>query len=280
MVTAPATTQPFSLPGWTSSSLTIGGDNRVYVGVTNSTTLVDQLAAIPTNRSSYTLFLTTFGASVTYPFPPASMAGDSVNSGVGVVASDPVTPQFQDFRLLLGLLNQMILSATNANSGQVVYTGGINYISSVSAPTTGPTDALCDYQNGACNTINVNTATIRHGLQGMALDGNNNLWVSESANGGVLQVPVANAANTTVVATEFLHDTAANGGGTPTATRPYGIGIDATGNVWMTNAGCTTTGCTPGSFTLTEVVGAGVPTITPVSAQITGGSLVGTRPTN
>ena len=48
----------------------------------------------------------------------------------------------------------------------------------------------------------------------------------------------------------------------------------------MTNAGCNTTGCTPGNFTLTEIVGAAGPTITPVSAQITGGNLVGTRPPN
>ena len=79
----------------------------------------------------------------------------------------------------------------------------------------------------------------------------------------------ASATANPVPATEFLHGaTGATGGGTVTATTPYGIGIDATGNVWMTNAGCIATGCTPGNFTLTEIVGAGVPTITPVSAQI------------
>ena len=61
---------------------------------------------------------------------------------------------------------------------------------------------------------------------------------------------------------------------------PYGIGVDATGNVWMSNAGCNVTGCTPGNFTLTEIVGAAAPTITPVSAQITSGNLVGTPPTH
>ncbi len=178
------------------------------------------------------------------------------------------------------------MSATNANSGQVINIGSaLSYISVRSAPTSGTsTDGLCDYETAACNTINAGT---KHALQGMALDGNSNpnnsnLWVSESANGGVLQIPVGNATANPVVATEFLHGASgATGGGTATATTPYGIGIDATGNVWMTNAGCTTNGCTPGNFTLTEIVGAGGPTITPASAQITGRrNLVGTRPTN
>ena len=45
------------------------------------------------------------------------------------------------------------------------------------------------YSAGDCNNINVSGAVTKHALQGMALDGNNNLWVSESANGGVLQIP-------------------------------------------------------------------------------------------
>jgi hypothetical protein len=55
--------------------------------------------------------------------------------------------------------------------------------------------------------------------------------------------------------------------------------VDVVGNVWVTNAGCAVNDCAPGSFTLTEIVGAGFPTITPVSAQITSGNLVGTEPT-
>jgi hypothetical protein len=177
---------------------------------------------------------------------------------------------------------QTIVAATGGNSGQVTYIGGINYIGVHSAPTAGTSnDGLCAYSQGTCHNINISGAVTKHALQGMALDGDTNLWVSESANGGVLQIPEASATANPVPATEFLHGaTGATGGGTATATTPYGIGIDATGNVWMTNAGCIATGCTPGNFTLTEIVGAGAPTITPVSAQITGtgGSLVGTRP--
>jgi len=104
----------------------------------------------------------------------------------------------------------------------------------------------------------------------------------------VLQIPVNNPGatdgavylnsngNNNVPNNEFLHG-ASNGG---TATAPFGIGVDAVGNVWVTNAGCNVANCTPGTFTLTEIVGAGYPTITPVSAQITNGNLVGTLPTN
>jgi hypothetical protein len=206
------------------------------------------------------------------------MAGD-ISNGAGIAASDPVNRQFQNYWLLTGLFALPILSATNANSGQVVFTGGTNWISVHSVPSGGTSaDGLCTYETRTCNPINAGT---QHALQGMAIDGNNNLWATESLIGGVLQIPVNNATENPVVAIELLHGaTGATGGGTATATTPYGIGVDATGNVWMTNAGCIVSGCTPGNFTLTEIVGAAVPTITPVSAQITGGSLVGTKPPN
>ena len=278
-VTAPGTAQSMSLPGTISTSLTISGDDRIYVGVTNGSTF--QLGNIPANRSSYSLLSTIFGTAITFTYPSASLAGDTGN-GAAIAASDPVTPQFQNYRLLVGLFTIPNASATNANSGQVVYTGestGNTYISVHSAPVTGSsTDGLCPYSSFACHNITTGT---RHALQGMAVDGNNNLWVSESAIGGVLQVLASNATQNPLVGNEFLHGaTGAIGGGTVTATAPYGIGIDATGNVWMTNAGCNTTGCTPGNFTLTEIVGAGAPTITPVSAQVTGTGGVGTRPPN
>jgi hypothetical protein len=65
-------------------------------------------------------------------------------------------------------------------------------------------------------------------------------------------------------------------------TSPYAVAIDGSGNIWFANASCITTGtkeCTPTSFTLSEIIGAAGPTITPLSAQMVGnGSLVGTRP--
>jgi hypothetical protein len=124
-------------------------------------------------------------------------------------------------------------------------------------------------------------------VEGMAIDGGKQLWLADSTSGAVLQIPVNNPTGTgsaiylnsngalNIPYNLLLHNST-NGG---TATMPYGIGVDVTGNVWVTNAGCNTTNCTPGTFTLTEIVGAGYPTITPVSAQITSSNLVGTEPT-
>jgi hypothetical protein len=172
----------------------------------------------------------------------------------------------------------------NDDSGQVIYIGN-DFLAVRSYSGVGnANDGLCIF-SGSCHNF-------RGGLQntakGMVIDGARNLWVAERAVGGVLQVPVndpdasggaiyVNPNGNNVPNNEFLHGTD-NGG---TATLPCGIGIDVTGNVWMTNAGCTTTGCTPGSFLLTEIIGAATPTITPISAQITSGTnLVGTEPTN
>ena len=228
-------------------------------------------------RGSYALVSSIFGGQLRSRTHRLHWRATHGN-GAGIATSDPVGTQLQDYLLLDGLFSIPVVSATNANSGQVIYTGGINYISVLSAQSGVP---LMGYATIRIGHATPSTSGMEHAVQGMAIDGNSNLWVSESANGGVLQIPESSATSNPVPATEFLHGTTgATGGGTVTATAPYGIGIDATGNVWMTNAGCTTTGCTPGNFTLTEIVGAGVPTITPVSAQITGGGDVGTKPTH
>jgi hypothetical protein len=79
------------------------------------------------------------------------------------------------------------------------------------------------------------------------------LWVTESAFGGILKAPVNNptaalrsvyldpGGTSKVSGMKFLHGTGKGG----TMTMPYGIGVDATGNVWATNAGCTVNACTP-----------------------------------
>jgi hypothetical protein len=59
-------------------------------------------------------------------------------------------------------------------------------------------------------------------------------------------------------------------------TQPYGLAIDGAGNVWAANASCIGA-CTPTSFTLSELIGAAAPTITPLSLQF-GGDYTGTEP--
>ena len=277
LISAPTTTQSESLPRTVSTSLTVTGDGLIGVGVTVGELF--SIATIPADRSSYSLI-----SEISFPYRAASMAGD-VNNGGAVAVSSPTTTQMQNVYVSSTGGVTTIVSAKNTYSGQVIYTGN-DFVSIRSAPTKGSSnDGLCIYSTATCYSIHGGT---KNALQGMAIDGHKDLWVTESGNGGLLQVPENNPTASfgsvyvdptggNVSANEFLHGL----GNGSTMPLPYGIGVDATGNLWVTNAGCTEDGCTPGSFTLTEIVGAGFPTITPISAQIPNGTnLVGTEPTN
>jgi hypothetical protein len=273
---APMTTQTASLPNTTSNALTVGGDDRINVGITNGS--VFEIANISADRTSYSL-----DRGITFPFEVGSIAGD-IADGDAVAIENPVTTQMRSYYVSAAPAETDIVNS-NDDSGQVIYTGN-DYISVRSYSGTGNSnDALCIYSQARCFNL---AGVAKNSGQGIAIDGGKNLWVAESSNGGILQVPVNSPTGTdgaiylnssganNIPNNEFLHGTG-NGG---TATMPYGIGVDATGNVWVTNAGCNTNDCAPGSFTLTEIVGAGFPTITPVSAQVTSGNLVGTEPTH
>jgi hypothetical protein len=277
VTTSPMTASSVTLPGTVSNAVTIGADNRVNVGITNGSLF--QVANVSANRTIYSI-----DAAISLPLPVSSMAGD-INSGDAITVVNPTTTQMRSYMLTSGGALTDIVNS-NDDSGQVIFTGN-DHISVRSFSGTGNNnDALCIYSLFRC--FNLQGVTKNTG-EGIAIDGGRNLWLAESSDVAVIQVPVnfpagtdggiylnGNGANN-VPNNEFLHGTG-NGG---TATAPYGVGVDATGNVWVTNAGCSVNDCAPGSFTLTELVGAGFPTITPVSAQITGGTnLVGTEPTN
>jgi hypothetical protein len=104
--------------------------------------------------------------------------------------------------------------------------------------------------------------------------------INNPAGAGGLEYVVGSPTTGKIPNYELLHGASVTSiGDAETAPSPEGVAIDNAGNVWVTNAGCTTTSCTPGSFTLTEIIGAAAPSITPVSGQITSGSsLVGTEP--
>ena len=277
LTTAPMTTQSVSLPGSLSNSVTVGGDDRINVGLNNSSTY--ELANISADRSGYSVL-----SGVSFVFPVASLAGDDLN-GDGVSTSNPTTTQVRDYYVLTtgGTTTVSQFANANANGAQIVYTGNDDI--GVRSYAGNASDGLCIKSRSACSNLQ---GAPHNAVQGIAIDGGKQLWIASSGDGGVFQVPVNNpigvmggvylnsSGANNVPNNEFLHG-AGNGG---TATAPFGIGIDATGNVWVTNAGCNVANCTPGTFTLTEIVGAGYPTITPVSAQITSGvNLVGTEPT-
>jgi streptogramin lyase len=278
LVTSPTNAESFAIENAVSESLTVGGDDRINVGITNASG--HGLGNVSADRTSFEI-----ASGVSFAAPVSSMAGDSSN-GDAVTTTDLGSGMVS---LYVSSAPEVttIVTSSGANSGQVINTGD-DYISVrtfVGIARANGKDGICIYSTSKCYNIGSGAS---NEIQGAAIDGGQNLWIAESGNGGILQIPVSNPLGiagtryldpgtlSKVTATEFLHGPGQGG----TAPTPYGIGVDATGNVWITNAGCNSTNCPPGSFTLTEIVGAGVPTITPVSAQIVGTNRVGTEPTN
>jgi hypothetical protein len=116
--------------------------------------------------------------------------------------------------------------------------------------------------------------------EGLATDGYGDEWNANAGNASVgtfyptgnTSTPYEAAAN----AVPYLHGSA-NGA---TMTTPYGVAIDGSGNLWVSNASCVTntaTLCTPTAFVLSELIGVAGPTITPLANQ-DGGVFAGTEP--
>lgn len=276
LTTSPTQTQTLTFPNTTSQSLTIGGDNRVNVGITNVTKY--EMANISANRSSYSL-----ASGVSFAFPVISMAGDT-SDGDAVAVDDPTTTKMRYYYVTAPASSAQIGTGSDY-AGQAIFTGNDHI--AVRSYAGGNNEALCIYSTATCYNL---AGGLNEGAKGLAIDGGGQLWLAESMDGGVVQVPVNVPGNAGALVylnpnnpanisfNQFLHNGA--DGETATAPTPYGIGVDDAGNVWMTNAGCTTSDCIPsGNFTLTEIIGIAYPTITPVSAQITSGNLVGTEPT-
>ncbi len=64
LTSAPTTTQTVSLANTVSKSLTVGGDNRINVGITTTSSSAELLANISADRSSYTV-----APGITFPYP-------------------------------------------------------------------------------------------------------------------------------------------------------------------------------------------------------------------
>jgi hypothetical protein len=103
--------------------------------------------------------------------------------------------------------------------------------------------------------------------QGMATDGNNQLWVTDENADAIVTMkgfnqatPSASYGATSTVA--YIHG---HTFGT-TMLSPVALAIDGSGNVWTAMENCSG-GCTPNFMILAEVVGVAAPTLTPLSAQ-------------
>jgi hypothetical protein len=133
--------------------------------------------------------------------------------------------------------------------------------------------------NTACSALtNSSTGATFSGPFGAAVDGNNNLWITNrGSNNGTSVVELSNAgASSTAIspATNYIPQYEASGATslTPMLSGPLNIAVDPSGNVWTTNYG---------GNAIVEIVGIAAPTVTPLSvAANVGGtsSLIGTKP--
>jgi hypothetical protein len=274
VASSPTTAYPFSLANTTTTSVSVGFDGRINVGTTKGSTY--GLGMISGNPSAYIA-----RTGISFDYPVVSLASD-VSAGNGVATTDFISTSLDDY-FVSGTSATSEISTKKDDSGQVIYTGN-DFVATrpYSAGSKNANDGLCIFSQNACFNIKGGTQS---SPMGIAIDGGKSLWLADLGDDSVLQIPISTAGaaggavylnnGRKVAYNEFLHDSADGG----TLTAPYGIGIDAAGNVWVSNAGCNTTICTPSSFVLSEIVGAATPTITPVSSQIYNGTnLVGTEP--
>jgi hypothetical protein len=165
----------------------------------------------------------------------------------------------------IGILLQS--DGPNCISGGLVQFGAGDGISTIIYPAdqTYNGSQVCILDQDACGPF---TPQLLYGPKGIAEDGDGQFWVANEQNGSVslfFYVPAYDT-YTTDTQVAFLHNSQ-NGA---TMITPFAIALDGSGNVWVANAGCISTsiyGCTPGPFVLSELIGAGAPTVMPLAAQ-------------
>ena len=163
---------------------------------------------------------------------------------------------------------------SSANSGTTpCITGGaaqINQVNGESAITAASLNEICSYIASNCFTPTVPLSN----PQGIAVDGDDHVWIANAGSASVSTLYYLHSAaksdadyiTTSPIA--YIHNSTYGN----TIKTPYGIAIDRSGNVWTSNAGCVSTtnvSCTPGSFVLSELIGAAAPTLTPLSIMTT-----------
>jgi len=277
------TSYSFATPGSTTSAVTINDDNSVVVGMMlgGSSPVLAQLNNSHTTYSAL--------SNSTLNFRAVSVAGDAV--GGDSITTTNTSAGFGMTMYYYGPPNPLISApsftadqvATDAGrAGQTIFQG--TDIVALNTGVGANQDDLCVFSVTTCFNIYPQAQKPTN----LVIDGESSLWASAPAGPALLQIPQYSTfapGGTSYIDTNFhpgraeanelFHGT--NNGGT--MVYPAGIAVDVAGNVWMSNAGCTTTGCTPTQFVLSEVIGAAAPTITPVAYQITQASTTtGTEP--
>lgn len=262
--TNPGSPIVLSMAGTTSTSITVLDDDSLRVGVVSTSTGYPSLAQIKT-KSAYTQI-----SGTTVPsngFLASSLAGDSVG-GFSVEANYSGGTQSYGFYLTPANNLEFVVSQ-NEDLNQASFTGSDFVVARGGYSPSG--DGLCIYSKQNCYSMQTQTAT-RH-PSGMVIDGGANLWLADNVTPDVQFIPQIGTSyldvNNVPENQIYVHGPS-NGG---TMQNPSGIGVDNTGNVWVTNLGCYGNNCTPAPLVLSEIIGAGTPTINPIAAQV----VLGTR---
>jgi streptogramin lyase len=260
--------------GMPTQAISTSSNNTVYFGYMNSGSYPSSvtlggsyLGAIAATRATWSGVSEVSNPSTAImPFGLAGIGNiDVLNSNSGV--SSPCS-----LGIDVNVLGSVIYG-TFVQTGSPCQSGG-------GAVTTGGTDiiSIASTFNQICSVALLNCFQPTVPLsqpQGVAVDGAGNLWIANAGNASVSTLSAANTLYPTTSTVAYQHGPGFGG----TMTIPYGVAIDRAGNVWISNASCPANGlsCSATSFTLSELVGAAAPTITPLSMQM-GGAMSGTKP--
>lgn len=258
-----------SYPGSSSYSVTVAYDNTLRYGIIAP----DGLPALATvtGKNSYSEI-----GGTEIPggggFVAASVAGDVIG-GTAVGGQELGTPTTYDVYYSPNNSATAITYQSFQDAGQVVFTGS-DFVGTRGGYSPAD-DGICIFSAQGC--FSMANQMIRH-PSGLAIDGAGALWLADQVSFTVEQIPLTNGSylNGSNQANNVIYDHDSNNGGTLPS--PTGVAVDRNGNVWVSNYGCYGNGCTPGAFTLSEIIGLGTPTITPVSRQVVIDNLAGTEP--
>ncbi len=270
-VTSPTAPVTLTLPGTISTALTVLDDNSLRLGVVNTASALPSFAAI-TNGTTYAQIPNTTPQG-SQGYIGASLAGDTVGGTAGS-ATDTYTPNIFDLYIAGDGSQRAVLFQAFADSGQVAFTGA-DYVSTRGG-FNAAADGLCIFTVQNCFPFADQSAN-RHPT-GLVVDGGGNLWLSDAYTPDVQEIANNNGSylnGSNVVSNKvYIHGT--NNGAT--LSTPGGIAVDSIGNVFVSNIGCSGVNCVPTPFVLTELIGAGVPTINPIAAQVVLNSSPGVEP--
>ncbi len=256
---SPSTPTILSIRNTSSTAVTVAMDNTIRYGIVASDGL-PALAEVSGKNTYFEIPNTEIAGGS--GFIASSLAADTTG-GFGVGGQEVSTPTTYDLYYAPDGTITPVTYQTTEDAGQVVFTG-TDYAQARGGYASGY-DGLCLFSAQTCYSMA--DPTNRH-PSGVSLDGAGSLWFADNFTSSVEEIPLTNGSyltsNNTANNTVFLHDS--NNGGTLTG--PAGIAVDGAGNVWVSNYGCYGTGCRPGSFTLSELIGAGAPTLTPVARQV------------